>query len=130
MKKVSLRTLLFVQAMVAFCIPVYYHLMVVYRLHSNAPVWIAIVLLAFVGWLKRNADIVDEYAKKTMQMADAACFRAAFVLMGILILPFLLLDGISYEVPGYLLTGGIFILALVRAIIFYWIDKNGMESGC
>ena len=29
---------MFVQAIIAFCIPVYYHLMVVYKLNSNAPV--------------------------------------------------------------------------------------------
>ena len=127
MKKISLRTLMFVQAIVAFCIPVYYHLMVVYRLNSNAPVWIAIILLAVVGWLKRNSDVMDEYAKKTMQIADAICFKVALVFMGIIIFPFLLLDGNSPYLAGYLLTGGIFILALVRAIVFYWIDKNGME---
>ncbi len=38
MKKISLRMLMFVQAIVAFCIPAYYHLMVVYKLNSNAPV--------------------------------------------------------------------------------------------
>ena len=51
MKKISLRMLMFVQAIVTFCVPAYYHLMVVYRLHSNAPVWIAIILLASVSWL-------------------------------------------------------------------------------
>lgn len=127
MKKISLRTLMFVQAIVAFCIPVYYHLMVVYRLNSNAPVWIAIILLAVVSWLKRNSDVMDEYAKKTMQIADAICFKVALVFMGIIIFPFLLLDENSPYLSGYLLTGGIFILVLIRAIVFYWIDKNGME---
>ena len=127
MKKISLRTLMFVQAIVAFCIPAYYHLMVVYQLNSNAPVWIAIILLAAVSWLKRNSDVMDEYAKQTVQMADAICFKTALVLMGIIIFPFLLLDGMSPYFTGYLLTGGIFVLVLMRAIIFYWIDKNGME---
>lgn len=127
MKKFSLRTLMFVQAVVAFCIPIYYHLMVVYKLNSNAPVWIAIILLAAVSWLKRNSDVMDEYAKKTMQIADAICFKVALVFMGIIIFPFLLLDGNSPYLAGYLLTGGIFILVLIRAIVFYWIDKNGME---
>lgn len=127
MKKISLRMLMFVQAIVAFCIPAYYHLMVVYRLHSNAPVWIAIILLAIVSWLKRNSDIMDEYAKKTVQIADAICFKAALVFLGIIISPFLLLDGTSPYLTCYLLTGGIFILVLIRAVVFYWIDKNGME---
>ena len=127
MEKFSLRTLMLVQAVVAFCIPVYYHLMVVYKLNSNAPVWIAIILLAVVSWLKRNSDVMDEYAKKTMQIADAICFKVALIFMGIIIFPFLLLDGNSPYLAGYLLTGGIFILVLIRAIVFCWIDKNGME---
>lgn len=126
MKKISLRTFMFVQAVVAFCIPVYYHLMVVYKLNSNAPVWIAIILLAIVSWMKKNSDVMDEYAKKTVQIADAICFKAALVLMGIIIFPFLLLDGTSLYLTGYLLTGGIFILVLIRAIVFFWIDKKGM----
>ena len=127
MKKISLRMLMFVQAIVAFCVPAYYHLMVVYRLHSNAPVWIAIILLAIVSWLKRNSDIMDEYAKKTVQIADAICFKAALVFLGIIIFPFLLLDDTSPYLTGYLLTSSIFILVLIRAVVFYWIDKNGME---
>lgn len=127
MKKINLRTLMIVQAIVAFCIPVYYHLMVVYQLNSNVPLWGAIILLAFVSWLKRNSDVMDEYAKKTIQIADAICFKAALLLLGIIIFPFLMLDGISPYLTGYLLTGGIFILVLIRAIVFYCIDKNGME---
>lgn len=127
MKKISLRMLMFIQAIVAFCIPAYYHLMVVYKLNSNVPVWIAIILLAVVSWLKKNSDVMDEYAKKTVQIADAICFKVALVFMGIIIFPFLLLDGTSPYLTGYLLTGGIFILVLIRAIVFYWIDKNGME---
>ena len=127
MKRIDLRTLMFVQAVVAFFIPVYYHLMVVYKLNSTAPVWIAIILLAVVSWLKKNSDVMDEYAKKTIQIADAVCFSAALIFMGIILFPFLLLDGTSPYLTGYLLTGGIFILVLIRAVVFYWIDKNGME---
>lgn len=127
MKKISLRTFMFIQAIVAFCIPTYYHLMIVYKLNSNAPVWIAIILLAVVSWLKRNSDVMDEYAKKTLQIADAVCFKVALVFMGIILFPFLLLNGTSAYLTGYLLTGGIFILMLIRAIVFYWIDKKGME---
>ena len=69
---------------------------------------------------------MDEYAKKTVQIADAICFKTALVLMGALILPFLLLDGTPVYLTGYLLTGSIFILVLIRAVVFYWIDKHGM----
>lgn len=127
MNKLSLKTLMLVQVFVAFCIPVYYHLMVTCTLKSNAPVWIGVVCLVVVSWLKRNSDVMDEYAKKAMQMADAGCFKAALALMGIVIIPSLLVDGTYPYVTGYLLTGGIFILVLIRAVVFCWIDQNGME---
>lgn len=126
MKKISLKTLMFTQAVIAFCIPVYYHLMVIYRLNSNVPLFIAIIILAIVSNMKRHSDVMDEYAKKTMQVADSICFKAALVLMGIIIFPFLLLNDGSSNLTGYLLTAGIFVLVLIRAIIFCYIDKNGM----
>lgn len=75
MKKISLRTFMFVQAIVAFCIPVYYHLMVVYRLNSSIPIWIAIILLAVVSWLKRHSDVMDEYAKKLCKLQMPSALR-------------------------------------------------------
>lgn len=126
MKKISLRTLMFIQALVAFCIPLYYHLMVVYHLNSNIPLFIAIIIIIAVGRLKKNAEVMDEYAKKTLQIADSICFKASLVVMGIIILPFLFFDEQATFI-GYLITLGIFVLILVRACIFCWIDKKGMK---
>lgn len=127
MKKVSLSVVMFVQAAVAFCIPLYYHLMVTYRLTSNVPFFISIILLLLVKKLKNSSEVMDEYAKQTLQIADAICFKGSIIIMGILILPVLFLDGISAFVTGYLLTGGIFLLIMLRACIFLWIDKKGMD---
>ncbi|MDD3340024.1 MAG: hypothetical protein PHS82_14345 [Lachnospiraceae bacterium] len=127
MKKLSLRLLMFVQAVIAFCIPLYYHLMMTYGLNSNVPLFIAIVILLIVGKLKHNSEIMDEYAKQTLQIADSICFKISIVIMGIIVLPFLFMGTISSLLIGYLLTLGIFVLVLIRACIFYWIDKNGMD---
>lgn len=100
--------------------------MVVYHLNSNIPLFIAIIIIIAVGRLKKNAEVMDEYAKKTLQIADSICFKASLVVMGIIILPFLFFDEQATFI-GYLITLGIFVLILVRACIFCWIDKKGME---
>ena len=46
---ISLRAMMFVQAAVALLIPVYYFVMVTYRLRSNVPLFLAIVLLLVIG---------------------------------------------------------------------------------
>lgn len=127
MKKIRLRTIMLAQSIVAFCIPLYYHLMMVYGLHSNVPLFVAIILLLTVVTMKGNSEVVDEYAKRTLQLADAVCFKIAVVIMGIIVLPFLFMGENSSTVIGYLLTLGIFLLILIRACIFLWVDKNGME---
>mgnify|MGYP005753739907 FL=1 len=127
MKKISLSALMFAQTAVAFCIPLYYHLMVTYRLRSNVPFFISVLLLLIVKKLKDSAEVMDEYAEQTLRIADSICFKGAIIIMGILILPVLLFDGISEFAAGYLLTSGIFLLILLRACVFCWIDKKGMD---
>ena len=123
---ISLRAMMFVQAAVALLIPVYYFVMVTYRLCSNVPLFLAIVLLLVIGRLKKRTETADEYAKQTLQIADSICFRLAVVLMGVILLPLLFMDGSPEWLAGGLLTMGIFLLILIRACVFAWIDRCGM----
>ena len=123
---ISLRAMMFVQAAVALLIPVYYFVMVTYRLRSNVPLFLAIVLLLVIGRLKKRMETADEYAKQTLQIADSICFRLAVVLMGVILLPLLFMDGGPEGLAGGLLTMGIFLLILIRACVFAWIDRCGM----
>lgn len=123
---ISLRAMMFVQVAVALLIPVYYFVMVTYRLRSNVPLFPAIVLLLVIGRLKKRTEAADEYAKQTLQMADSICFRLAVVLMGVILLPLLFMDGGPEWLAGGLLTVGIFLLILIRACVFAWIDRCGM----
>ena len=123
---ISLRTMMFVQAAVALLILVYYFVMVTYRLRSNVPLFLAIVLLLVIGRLKKRTETADEYAKQTLRIADSICFRLAVVLMGVILLPLLFMDGGPEWLAGGLLTVGIFLLILIRACVFAWIDRCGM----
>lgn len=126
MKKLSLQAVVLAQALLALCIPLYYTLMVHVRLRSNVPLFVVIVLLLCFGRLKKRSEAADEYAEQAMRMADAVCFRFSIVLIGILALPFLLLDGTSQWLVGYILTFGLFGLVLLRTCIFLWLDRTGM----
>ena len=123
---ISLRAMMFVQAAVALLIPVYYFVMVTYRLRSNVPLFLAIVLLLVIGRLKKRMETADEYAKQTLQIADSICFRLVVVLMGVILLPLLFMDGGPEWLAGGLLTMGIFLLILIRACVFAWLDRCGM----
>ena len=123
---ISLRAMMFLQAAVVLLIPVYYFVMVTYRLRSNVPLFLAIVLLLVIGRLKKRTETADEYAKQTLQIADSICFRLAVVLMGVILLPLLFMDGSPEWLAGGLLTMGIFLLILIRACVFAWIDRCGM----
>ena len=123
---ISLRAMMSVQAAVALLIPVYYFVMVTYRLRSNVPLFLAIVLLLVIGRLKKRTEAADEYAKQTLRIADSICFRLAVVLMGVILLPLLFMDGSPEWLAGGLLTMGIFLLILIRACVFAWIDRCGM----
>ena len=123
---ISLRAMMFVQTAVALLIPVYYFVMVTYRLRSNVPLFLAIVLLLVIGRLKKRTETADEYAKQTLRIADSICFRLAVVLMGVILLPLLFMDGSPEWLAGGLLTMGIFLLILIRACVFAWIDRCGM----
>ena len=123
---ISLRAMMLVQAAVALLIPVYYFVMVTYRLRSNVPLFLAIVLLLVIGRLKKRTEAADEYAKQTLRIADSICFRLAVVLMGVILLPLLFMDGSPEWLAGGLLTMGIFLLILIRACVFAWLDRCGM----
>ena len=123
---ISLRTMMSVQAAVALLIPVYYFVMVTYRLRSNVPLFLSIVLLLVIGRLKKRTEAADEYAKQTLRIADSICFRLAVVLMGVILLPLLFMEGSPEWLAGGLLTMGIFLLILIRACVFAWIDRCGM----
>ncbi len=123
---ISLRAMMFVQAAVALLIPVYYFVMVTYRLRSNVPLFLAIVLLLVIGRLKKRTEAADEYAKQTLRIADSICFRLAVVLMGVILLPLLFMDASPEWLAGGLLTMGIFLLILIRACGFAWTDRCGM----
>lgn len=127
MKKLNLRILMYVQTVIALCIPLYYHFMVTYKISSSIPFIISVVLLLVVGILKKSSETKDEYAKEALKVADSICFKISIVIMGIVILPFIFLEGEPMFLVGYLLTFGVFVLIFIRTCIFCWIDKKGME---
>lgn len=127
MKTVNLRTTMIVQVFIALCIPIYYHVMIAMHLRSSVPLFLVILVILFKKMLSARTEPVDEYARNMLRIADSVCYNISLVVMGVLVLPLVLVDGVPQLLIGYLLTWGIFLLVLARTCIFLWFDKRGME---
>ncbi|MCI9414972.1 MAG: hypothetical protein HFJ79_07345 [Clostridiales bacterium] len=77
-----------------------------------------------LGYAKYR-DIFDEFAKENLKRADSLCLKAAFVFMIILAVICILPD-FSGKIAGYYIVISIFLLSVLRAVIFYQQDKKGI----
>ncbi|WMJ82281.1 hypothetical protein RBU49_08545 [Clostridium sp. MB40-C1] len=75
--------------------------------------------------VKKNQDIVDEYAKEVLSKANNICFKLTYVIFGILLLPCILINTNSIFI-GYGIVSGLAILTILRSIIFCVLDYRGM----
>lgn len=82
-------------------------------------------MFAFLLVLKSKRDIFDEFAKETLYKTDSICLKASYIIMVIILIPSAFITPAS-EIIGYLIAGGIVVLTILRAVIFYTIDKRGI----
>lgn len=86
-----------------------------------------LIITILLLWIfKKKRDILDEFAVSLLQKADAICLKAAFVIM-ILLLPATFVGGdMSGIIMGMMISGSMFALAVIRAVIFLIVDRNGL----
>lgn len=77
-----------------------------------------------IGYAKKK-DIFDEFAKKNLKTADSICLKVAFVLMTITAVA-CIFPPVSGKIAGYCIIISIILLTILRAAIFYIIDKKGI----
>lgn len=77
-----------------------------------------------IGYAKQK-DIFDEFAKENLKTADSICLKVAFILM-IIISIVCIFPPISGKIAGYCIIISILLLTILRAVIFYIIDKKGI----
>lgn len=127
-KKISLKACMIIKIIYALTVVVLYWMCV--RPKYN-PIYnylqYVILVCVFVSLyiVKKNQDIVDEYAKETLSKANNICFKLTYIIFGILLLPCILINTNSIVI-GYGIVGGLAILTILRSIIFCVIDYRGM----
>lgn len=80
------------------------------------------LILQIIG---SKRDVFDEFAKETLNKTDSICLKISYVIMGMILLPsaFINPNGVMM---GYLISAGIVVLTVLRAVIFCIIDKQGL----
>lgn len=75
---------------------------------------------------KYKREVNDEMAIANLRKSDSICFKVlAILIVLIAFLSAILRFNISSEIIGYVLIGTIVVISIVRAILFYIIDKKG-----
>ena len=79
---------------------------------------------------KYKKEVKDEMAISNLRKSDSICFK---VLVSLIIftafLSAILRFEISSEIIGYILIGFIVFISIFRVILFYNIDKKGIQNG-
>ena len=79
---------------------------------------------------KYKQETPDEMAEANLRRCDAICLKISVAVL--IAVSFLCAAGrfaLTTEVIGYCLVGMLVLLAIVRTIIFYVMDKRGFEYG-
>ena len=130
-KTINLSAWMFFKAIPAALLVVYYGMCawngydpVIRYLHAACLTLAGAIVLGQISYAKKH-NIFDEFAKENLKTTDSICLKLAYVLMVIAALACVFAD-FNGIIAGYFVVGGIFLLTILRAIIFAVIDKKGL----
>lgn len=92
--------------------------------HAITLVFAGVIIWSQISYARKK-KLFDEFARENLKTTDSICLKISYVLMVIATLACVFAD-FSGIVAGYLVAGGIFLLAILRAVIFSIIDKKGL----
>lgn len=130
-KKVNLKVWMFLKAVPAVFFLLYYWMCTrndfqpYYKYIQTVIFIITGLTIGFQIEYARKKDIFDEFAKENLRIADSICLKVAFVLM-ILTAIACIFPSVTGKIAGLCIAGGILLLAVLRAAIFFIIDRKGM----
>lgn len=132
-KKVTLLELVATKIIYALLIAVYYWMCARRNWHDYYEtiqyVVAAFTIIFLLGQSARvrkfNQEKVDELARQNLDRANTICMKIGVVFV-ILIAFIGALELINGIMMGYLLVGSLLILAIIRTIVFYIMDKKGI----
>lgn len=133
-KKVTLKELLIARIVLAICIAVYYWCWARNGWESYfSSIQSCVAIFAFFFFCllgtrerKYRKEVVDEMAAANLKYCDSVCYKITMVLIvciGFLSAIFRFV--LSPEVIGYLLMGVLVLTAIVRTILFCYMDAKG-----
>ena len=134
-KKVTLGELLGARIVLAICIAVYYWCWARNgweNYFSSIQQCVAIFAFMFFCLLaarerKYKKETVDEMAAANLKRCDSICYKIAMVLIVcIAFLSAILRFTISSEIIGYMLMGVLVLTAIIRMVIFCYMDAKGI----
>lgn len=126
MKTPQLRTLLFIQAGVIFCIPLY---LILWECGMRLGIWAFVMILAgnaFQQYLEKQCkQQLDECAKTTLLTVDSQCFDLSAAALALVAAWIIVTD--SHKYVGIFGAVVVFLIYLARAILFSYWDKKGLS---
>lgn len=126
MKTPQLRTLLFLQAGIIFCIPLY---LILWECGIRLGIWSFIMILAgnaFQQYLEKQCkQQLDECAKATLHTVDSECFDLSAAALACAGAWLVVAD--SHKYVGIISAVVVFLIYLARAILFSYWDKKGLS---
>ena len=134
-KKVTLRELLGARIVLALCIAVYYWCWARNGWESYfSSIQQCAAIFAFLFFCllavrerKYKKETVDEMAAANLKRCDSICYKITTVLIVcIAFLSAILRFTISSEMIGYMLMGVLVLTAVVRTVIFCYMDAKGI----
>lgn len=129
--KINLSVWMFLKTAPAALLLLYYRMCTIEEynpifryVHAVTLVFAGVIIWSQISY-ERKKKLFDEFARENLKTTDSICLKISYVLMVIATLACVFAD-FSGIVAGYLVAGGIFLLAILRAVIFSIIDKKGL----
>ena len=137
-KKVSLRVWMFLKIAPSALLVLMYWMNVRTDFHHPMQIAVILIIFGFVGvfsYYDKRTDLFDEFAKENLKRTDSACLKTAYALSSISVFALALLFSnrffansleVSGIVIGYGIVFTILFFTILRAVIFFFIDKRGI----
>lgn len=130
-KKINLKVWMFLKIAPAIFFLLYYWMCTrsdfkpFYRNIQSVVFTITGLIAGLQIYYAKKKDIFDEFAKENLKTTDSICLKVAFILM-IITSIVCIFPPISGKIAGYCIIMSILLLTILRASIFYIIDKKGI----
>ena len=129
MKKLSLKAIMLIEAILIWLHPVYIYLRLIRGVRSDVLYCLLLAVNVFVILLSQKEEKqMDEYAVAAMNKAHSICFAVAFcAIVFCALLCFASLPLITMPLLCCILLAVAALLISLRGILFIWFDTKGMD---